>query len=85
MAFLAASSFGGSFATKGLLKHNDGLLDYIVDETLKTIEPLTVILYNVAVKSNKLARIVDRIENAHAKVVMPPNKLLLRNRILEAD
>lgn len=85
MAFLVASSFGGSFATKGLLKHNDGQLDYIVDETLKTIEPLTVILYNVAVKSNKLARIVDRIENAHAKVVMLPNKLLLRNRILEAD
>ena len=42
-------------------------------------------LDNVAVKSNKLAKIVDRIENAHAKVVMPPNKLLLRNRILEAD
>ena len=47
MAFLAASSFGGSFATKGLLKHNEGLLDYIVDETLKTIKPLAIILYNV--------------------------------------
>ncbi len=74
-----------AMSTKGLLRRNNELLDYIVDETLKAIEPSVVILYNVAVNSHRLKNVIERIENANATVVMPPKKLLVRNRILEAD
>ncbi len=74
-----------ALSTKGLLRRSHELLDYIIEETLKTIEPSFVILYNVAVNSPKLKGIVERIKNANAKVVMPPNKLLIRHQIQEAD
>lgn len=74
-----------ALSTKGLLRHDDGLLEYIVDETMKVLEPSVVVLYNVAVKSPRLTGIVDRMKSADAKVAMPPNRLLLRNQALEAD
>ncbi len=72
-----------ALSTKGLLRCGHKLLEYIVDETLKSIEPSSIILYNVAVNSPRLKSIIERIENADAKVIMPPNKLLIRNQILE--
>lgn len=76
-----------AISTKGLLKgkNKQKLLDYIVDEIIKEIQPKIVILYNVAVKSSKLEEIVARLKSAGAKVVIPPNKLLIRNQILEVS
>lgn len=75
-----------AISSKGLLKGKDKqyLLDYIVDKTLKEIQPNIVILYNVSVKSSKLEEIVTKIKNVGVKVRIPPNKLLIRNQILEA-
>lgn len=74
-----------AISTKGLLKgkRKEELLDYIVNETINVIHPKIVILYNVAVKSSKLEEIVTRLKRAGVKVLMPPNKLLIRNQILE--
>lgn len=74
-----------AISTKGLLKgkRKEELLDYIINETIRVIHPKVVILYNVAVKSSKLEEIVTRLKNAGAKVLIPPNKLLIRNQILE--
>lgn len=66
-------------------KNKQKLLDYIVDEIIKEIQPKIVILYNVAVKSSKIEEIVARLKSAGAKVVIPPNKLLIRNQILEVS
>ncbi len=74
-----------SISTKGLLKgqRKEELLDYITNETINALHPKIVILYNVAVKSSKLEEIVIRLKKAGVKVIMPPNKLLIRNQILE--
>lgn len=72
-----------ALSTKGLLRRGHKLLEYIVDETLKVIEPSVIILYNVAVNSPRLKCIIESIENADVKAIMPPNKLLIRNQILE--
>ena len=74
-----------AISTKGLLKgeKKQKLLDYIINETISVIKPNIVVLYNVAVKSPKLEEIVTRLKNAGAKVVMPSNKLFIRNQILE--
>lgn len=74
-----------ALSTKGLLKQKEQqeLLDYIVDEIIKEIHPNIIILYNVSVKSKKLDEVVAKFEQAGTKVIMPPNKLLIRNQILE--
>lgn len=74
-----------AISTKGLLKgrRKEELLDYIIYETIRVIHPKIVVLYNVAVKSSKLEEIVTRLKKAGAKVLIPPNKLLIRNQILK--
>ena len=76
-----------AISTKGLLKgkNKQELLNYIINETISAIQPKIVILYNVAAKSSKLEEIVTRLKNAGVKVIIPPNKLLIRNQILEAN
>ena len=76
-----------AISTKGLLKgkSKQELLNYIINETISAIQPKIVILYNVAAKSPKLEEIVTRLKNAGVKVIIPPNKLLIRNQILEAN
>ncbi len=87
-AALSGISIGSAIAisTKGLLNGKDRqeLLDYIVEETMKVIQPKIVILYNVSVKCSKFEEVVKKIENTGAKVISPPNILLIRNQTLEA-
>ncbi len=75
-----------AISTKGLLngKRKQELMDYIVNETIKEIHPEIVILYNVSVKCPKYNEIVHKFQNNGIKVIVPPNKLLIRNQILEA-
>ena len=74
-----------AISTKGLLKgqKKQELLEYIVNETSNALQPKIIVLYNVAVKSDKLEKIVTRLKNSGAKIVIPPNKLLIRNQRLE--
>ena len=76
-----------AISTKGLLKgkNKQELLNCIINETISAIQPKIVILYNVGAKSPKLEEIVTRLKNAGVKVIIPPNKLLIRNQILEAN
>lgn len=69
-------------STKGLMngKENIKLLYYIIDETLKEIQPECVILYTATADQKKLEPIVDRIEYAGAHCIVPDNLLLDRNR-----
>lgn len=73
-----------AISTKGLLKRKikQELLDYIINETINVIHPKIVVLYNVSIKSSKFDEIVKIIKSSDAKVIIPLNKLLIRNKIL---
>lgn len=72
-------------STKGMLKENSqlSLFNEIIDTLISDIKPSVIYLYNVAVKSQMLKHQINRLKEANIKVIIPSNKLLLRN--LELD
>ena len=71
-----------AISAKGCLKSSEQrrLFEEIVDQTIKRVSPPIVVIYNVATKSKFLDGQIYKLERSGAKVLLPDNKLLERNK-----
>ncbi len=71
---------------KGFLKKKKQkeLFKEHINEIIKRVNPSIVIIYNVSTKSNFFEEQINILENSGAKVIIPKNKLLNRNSMLNS-
>lgn len=66
-----------------LEKDQKKLIERILKETIKELEPSFIVLFNIASKGEFLDHLINIIKKSGTKYMLPDNKMWVRNRELE--